>query len=101
MAARMASRRPVLLGRAEPEAVRVWDALSRCGRARVDDLAGCFEGDAGTCLRWLARLEARRLVRDAGGVFESLFVSLVAGGGDDDPAPPAGPTGVDPVSPPA
>jgi len=100
MAARMASRHQVLLGRAEPEAVRVWEALARRGRARADDLAVCLEGDAAACRRWLTRLEARRLVRDVGEAFESLFLSL-AGEGGDGPAVSDGPPGVGPVPPPA
>lgn len=86
MAARTAARRPVLLGRAEPEAVRVWEALAARGRARADDLAVCLEGDAAACGRWLARLDARRLVRDAGGVFESLFLALADEGDAESPA---------------
>jgi hypothetical protein len=85
MAARTSARRPVLLGRAEPEARRVWDALAECGRARPPDLAGCLGGDAAACRAWLARLDERRLVRGAGEVFESLFVIL---GADEQGAPP-------------
>lgn len=78
MAARTSSRRPVLLGRAEPEARIVWDALADRGRARAHELAGCLAGDAAACREWLARLEERRLIRDAGDQFESLFVILGA-----------------------
>src|SRR5690606_14655150 len=85
VAARTADRQPVLLGRAEPEARRVWEALARLGRAADGDLAGCVGGDRSTCREWLARLEGRRLIRAAGGAFESLFVMLAAGdaGGED------------------
>ena len=76
MAARTSALRPVLLGRAEPEARRVWEALALCGRARASELSECLDGDAEACREWLARLDARRLVRDAGEQFESLFVIL-------------------------
>lgn len=79
MAARTSARRPVLLGRAEPEARTVWEALAECGRARAHELAGCLGGDATACREWLACLDERRLIRAAGDEFESLFVIL---GGD-------------------
>lgn len=83
MAARTARRRPMLLGRAEPEALTVWGALTERGRARAPEIADCLHGDAEACRGWLARLEARRLVRAAGETFESLFVVLE---GEDDAA---------------
>ncbi|MFW6039584.1 MAG: hypothetical protein ACOC9N_00740 [Gemmatimonadota bacterium] len=76
MSARTARRRPVLLGRAEPEAQEVWRALTDRGRARANEIADCLRGDAEECRRWLARLEARRLLRSAGDVYESLFLAL-------------------------
>jgi hypothetical protein len=85
MAARTSARRPVLLGRAEPEARRVWEALAECGRARATELAGCLGGDVAACGDWLARLDRRRVVRGAGDEFESLFVIL---GADEGRAPP-------------
>lgn len=87
MAARTAARRPVLLGRAEPEARRVWDELASQGRAGANELAACLGGDVESCGRWLARLEARRLVCEADDGFESLFVVL--GSRDDAAADPA------------
>ena len=80
MAARTSMLRPVLLGAAEPEARRVWEALAHRGRARPSELSGCVDGNAETCRKWLARLDSRRLVRDAGDQFESLFAILGDGG---------------------
>lgn len=76
VAARTAAGRPVLLGRAEPEARRLWDGLAERGSARAEDLADCLDGDPHSCLRWLARLEERRLVRGDGSIYESLFAVL-------------------------
>lgn len=90
MAARTAARRPVLLGRAEPEARRVWDELASRGRAGATELAACLGGDVESCGRWLARLEARRLVCEADDAFESLFVVL--GSRDDAVVDPAAST---------
>jgi len=87
MAARTAARCPVLLGRAEPEARAVWEALAGAGRAVPGDLAGCLDGDADACRSWLARLDERRLCRDVGDAFESLFTVLGdAGAQGGDPA---------------
>lgn len=79
MAARTVALRPVLLGRIEPEARKVWEALARLGRGQADDLASCLEGDASGCRKWLQRLEDRRLARGSdgpSGTFESLFSVL-------------------------
>ena len=81
MAARTSARRPVLLGRAEPEAVRIWEELAERGWARAAELADCVDGDAEACRRWLEGLGARRLLRELGDGFESLFAVL----GEGDP----------------
>ena len=79
VAARTAGGRQVLLGTVEPEARRLWEALAARGSGRPGELADCLDGDAAACLRWLARLEERRLVRGEGGRFESLFAVLDSG----------------------
>lgn len=79
MAARTTGLRPVLLGRIEPEAREVWEALAGRGHARASDLSSCLGGDAKGCRKWLQRLEERRLARGGegpAGMFESLFSVL-------------------------
>lgn len=76
VAARTVERRPVLLGRIEAEAHRVWEALSLAGRAGATDLAASLSGDPTACARCLDRLDERRLVRASGDMYASLFSFL-------------------------
>lgn len=80
VAARTATRDPVLLGHVDPAARRVWEALARHRRAPAGELAALERAgaEADEYLRWLIHLDERRLVRreESTGVFESLYSVL-------------------------